>query len=265
MNQILNTPTLTIIIPAYNEAEYIATCLDSVARQTVQADEVILVDNNSSDETVKIARRYPFVKVIHESQQGLIAARNRGFREARGTIVARIDADTKLIPEWTKLVMQYLGDHPEIAGVTGRAIFYDFPAKNLMSWLHTAIYYKAQGVIAGMTILWGANMAIRKSAAMEIIDECPPMSDVNEDIYMSLIMKKHRMRNVFLPKLSAEVSLQRGNLNPIFTVKYLSMWEKNYFHLGMPVRGFFIVLLKCLVLFVALPLGAIYHLIHGRP
>jgi glycosyltransferase involved in cell wall biosynthesis len=87
---------ISIVIPVYNEAERIAACLESIAAQTVTPLEVIVVDNNSTDATVSIARSFPFVRVITAKCQGVIHARNRGFNAARGEIIGRIDADTRL-------------------------------------------------------------------------------------------------------------------------------------------------------------------------
>src|SRR5687767_1835934 len=91
---------VSLVIPAYNEESHLRACLDAVAAQTVRPFEVIVVDNNSTDTTVAIARSYSFVAVMHESQQGIVYARNAGFNAARGDIIARIDADTHLSPNW---------------------------------------------------------------------------------------------------------------------------------------------------------------------
>ena len=55
-----NKLTLSIVIPVFNEQRYIKACLDSIAAQTVKPDEVIVVDNNSTDKTVQIAKKYKF-------------------------------------------------------------------------------------------------------------------------------------------------------------------------------------------------------------
>src|ERR1700691_1182278 len=94
-------------------------------KQNVKADEIIVVDNNSTDRTVEIAQKYP-VKIIHEIQQGVTPARNQGFNEARYEIIARTDADTILPPTWIKRIKKAF-ENPEVVAVSGPASFYDLP------------------------------------------------------------------------------------------------------------------------------------------
>src|SRR5688572_5985312 len=95
-------PRLTIVIIAYNEEGYIANCLRSVQDQTLAPDEVIVVDNNSKDRTAEIAKSFSFVKLVTEHIQGIAPARNRGFNEATGDLIVRIDSDTKLPVDWVE-------------------------------------------------------------------------------------------------------------------------------------------------------------------
>src|SRR5476651_2420897 len=94
---------VSVVIPVYNEGKYLAACLDSLMAQKVKADEIIIVDNNSTDDSVEIAKRYP-VKVIHEKTQGITPARNSGFNETKYEIIARTDGDTILPVNWIKRI-----------------------------------------------------------------------------------------------------------------------------------------------------------------
>src|SRR5262245_36697630 len=98
----MHKPRLSIVIIAFNEEKHIGPCLEAIAHQTVAPDEVIVVDNNSTDRTVQIASSYPFIKVIHETEQGMIPARNTGLDAAKGDLLARIDADTRIPPQWVE-------------------------------------------------------------------------------------------------------------------------------------------------------------------
>src|SRR5687768_15841626 len=110
--------TLSIIIPAYNEEAHLGACLQAIADQTEPPDEVIVVDNNSTDRTAKIARSFPFVRLLHEKRQGLRATRSRGVTAARGEIIGRIDADTRLGPEWAAIARRVFADS-NVMGVVG--------------------------------------------------------------------------------------------------------------------------------------------------
>jgi len=96
--------TLSIIIPVYNEQSHLKTCLESIAWQTEPPDEVIVVDNNSLDNSVEIAKEFSFVKVITEKRQGVLWARNKGFNKATSEIIGRIDADSILSENWCENV-----------------------------------------------------------------------------------------------------------------------------------------------------------------
>src|SRR5215218_5513436 len=92
---------VSIVVPVYNEGAQLAACLEAIAAQRSVPYEVIVVDNNSTDDTIAVAKSFNFVKLLRESRQGVVHARNRGFDAARGQIIARIDADTVLPPGWT--------------------------------------------------------------------------------------------------------------------------------------------------------------------
>ena len=94
---------ISIIIPAYNEETYIRECLKHVLDQIEPADEIIVVNNNSSDKTVEIIKEFP-VTLVNETQQGMIPARNRGFNEATGDILIKTDADTQVPTDWVKKI-----------------------------------------------------------------------------------------------------------------------------------------------------------------
>src|SRR5260221_7568754 len=96
----VNNLRISIIIPAYNEEGHLPACLDAIAAQTLKPDEVIVVDNNSTDKTVEIAKKYPFVKLLNEKRQGLRYTRNTGLDAATGDVIGRIDTDSILSPKW---------------------------------------------------------------------------------------------------------------------------------------------------------------------
>ncbi len=94
--------TVSVLIPAYNEASRIATTLESVLAQTHPPHEVIVVDDGSTDATADVASAFP-VRVLRKANGGISSARNLGLREAHGTWVAFLDADDRWSPtrlEW---------------------------------------------------------------------------------------------------------------------------------------------------------------------
>ena len=93
-------PRFSIVVPAYNEAKFLATTLDSLRQQDFPGDfEVIVVDNNSTDGTAEVAEAFG-ARTLHEEERGVCWARQRGTEAARGDIVVSTDADTVHPDSW---------------------------------------------------------------------------------------------------------------------------------------------------------------------
>lgn len=94
---------ISVIIPVYNTEKYLPQCLDSVIGQTYQDLEILLIDDGSSDCSGKIcddyARKDQRIKVIHQENQGVSAARNYGIQAASGAVISFIDSDDWLEPD----------------------------------------------------------------------------------------------------------------------------------------------------------------------
>lgn len=89
-------PTFSIIIPAYNAADYLPRCLDSIFSQDFTDYEIIVIDDGSTDGTSSVLECYPQVKVVSQSNQGMATARNRGLEVAQGEYILFVDSDDRL-------------------------------------------------------------------------------------------------------------------------------------------------------------------------
>mgnify|MGYP003577044890 CR=1 FL=1 len=111
---------LSVVIPAYNAARYIAEAIGSVLVQIPGDAEVIVVDDGSSDDTAAVAARFgPAVRVIREAHAGIGATVNRAMREVRGELIASIDADDRWLSGKTKLQLAALDADPSLDAVFG--------------------------------------------------------------------------------------------------------------------------------------------------
>jgi teichuronic acid biosynthesis glycosyltransferase TuaG len=100
---------ISVIIPAYNSAKYIAEAIESVLNQTYPVLEVIVVDDGSTDDTAEIVKKIasrpmtyelrPKIRYFYQDNRGPAAARNRGIREARGNYIAFLDSDDLWLPD----------------------------------------------------------------------------------------------------------------------------------------------------------------------
>ena len=181
---------LSLVIPVYNEEHHIKACLNAIAAQTAAPFEVILVDNNSTDKTVEIAKHFPFVKVINEPRQGRGWARTAGFNAAKGEIIGRIDADSRIDPDWVEHAVRHFTHETSLHGITGlgRASMLPRTGRITGKFWSRAYYWVVHSSFHTIT-MWGANMAIRRSAWLAVKDDvCNDDAIVHEDQDVSLCM-----------------------------------------------------------------------------
>lgn len=108
-------PTVSVVVPARNEADYVGDCLDSIA--AVDSDhsyETILVDGDSDDATADIAREHG-VQVVPGPGTGIGGGRHRGARVASGDWLAFVDADTTVDPDWLDELLGFAREHDLVA------------------------------------------------------------------------------------------------------------------------------------------------------
>ena len=114
---------VTVVIPAYNAAPFLAAALSSVAAQSRPADEVVVVDDGSTDETTTIARAWadqlPLVLVVKEANEGLGAARRDGIDTSSGDLLALLDADDYLLPDHLEVLVGWYERHGGIVAASG--------------------------------------------------------------------------------------------------------------------------------------------------
>lgn len=201
---------VSIVIPVYNEAAHLPACLEAIAAQSVLPHEVIVVDNNSTDGSSEIAKRFDFVTVLHEARQGVVHARNCGFNTAQGDIIGRIDADTNLSSNWVKSVQNMFLD-TELDAISGAVIYHDLPWKPVISRLDLAFRsWIAQGM-GDEVFLFGSNMAIRRSAWIRVRNKVCNAKGMHEDFDLAIHLYGIGCNVVFDGRLVAEVSLRRFN------------------------------------------------------
>jgi glycosyltransferase involved in cell wall biosynthesis len=115
---------ISVIIPAYNAVAYIERAIQSVLAQTRPAEEIIIINDGSTDNTAKVLQRYEGqIRIIHQSNAGVSAARNAGIRAATGDWIAFLDADDEWLPEKLQLQSELLIRHPTLCWVTGNFLF----------------------------------------------------------------------------------------------------------------------------------------------
>ncbi|MBT9314741.1 glycosyltransferase [Leptothoe spongobia] len=128
--ELKQTPFVSIIIPVYNDSDFLKVCLPALSKQTYAKDryEIIVVDNNSEEDISKVTNQFEQVTLAHESTPGSYIARNKGLSIAKGDIIAFTDADCIPQPNWLEKGVSTLTQRPNIGLVAGRIeLFYRDP------------------------------------------------------------------------------------------------------------------------------------------
>jgi len=236
---------ISIVIPVYNEAEHLGACLEAIAEQTVAPLEVIVVDNNSTDASLAIARSYPFVSVLSEERQGVVHARNRGFDAAKGVIIGRIDADTRLPRGWVGQLQAIFADQT-ISAVSGAPHYYDFAFSGIADGIDWQLRGRLSHKLGNNNFLWGANMAVRRSAWQRVRPLLCQGAQLHEDFDLGIHMQVLGMQVAYDARLVAGVSSRRIDTNFIDYVHYSLISPRTYAWHGLPGRRhMYPVLLAC--------------------
>ena len=114
--------TVAVVVPCFNHAHFLGDAIASALAQTRPPDEVIVVDDGSTDDTPAVARRFPGVRYLHQRNAGSAAARNAGLDAARSEFVQFLDADDVLLPTALESGLRCARAHPACAFVAGRHV-----------------------------------------------------------------------------------------------------------------------------------------------
>lgn len=226
--------TVSIVIPVYNEESYIVSCLESIQCQSVKPLEVIVVDNNSTDATVDIVKRFDFVTLLHEPEQGVLAARRTGMDAAKGDIIARIDADTMLSNNWLETVVNTFRDE-SVSAASGPNGYHDFIYANLGLKLEDLLLRGALKL--GYSVLFGCNMAIRRETWASIRDELCVEKHIFEDIDIADHLLDRGISPTYCRDMMVMVSSRRVASNFTDFRQYIGAHVRTARYHGKPTRG----------------------------
>lgn len=124
-----NKPLFSIIVPIYNVEEYLPQCIESVLKQNLQDYELILIDDGSTDSSSKIceqySKKYSSIKLIHQSNAGLSAARNTGVAAASGEYLIFLDGDDYLEPSALEAISNALEPGLDLLRYQAQEVFDD--------------------------------------------------------------------------------------------------------------------------------------------
>lgn len=166
--------TIAAIVCAYNESRYLAACLYSLKAQTRPPDEIIVINNASTDETGAIARAVPGVRVVDEPVKGLVVARETARRLAQADVLAYMDADCRAPIWWLERIERRFSRPGALVAATGPYRFYDWDwsGRTLVRLYDGILAPPTHGIVHGLlrmgAILYGGNFAVRRDALTRI-------------------------------------------------------------------------------------------------
>ncbi|GAP54751.1 glycosyltransferase family A protein [Arthrobacter sp. 92] len=153
--------TISVVIPSRNDAQMLASCLAALARQSRRADEIIVIDNSSTDNTAAVCEAAQ-VRRISVDLPGIAASTAAGFDAARSEIIARLDTDSRPPADWLQRIEAILDKSGPLSAVTGPGDFYG--SSRLVCWLGRHLYlggyFRAVGLLMGHPPLFGSNFAL---------------------------------------------------------------------------------------------------------
>ncbi|MET3425089.1 glycosyltransferase involved in cell wall biosynthesis [Actinoplanes tereljensis] len=224
---------ISVVVPVYNEEQFLRACLDAVFGQDEPVHEVIVVDNGSSDGTLRVLDEYAGrVTLLSEPRRGVQHARNRGFDAAGGDVIGRIDADTRLGPGWSRAVRETFAE-PAVQAATGPVAYYDVVLAGLIDG-GDALFRRVWG---GRELDWllGANMAIRATAWRRVRPALCDDAGVHEDIDLGIHLHAAGEATVFAAGMRAGTSARRIANRFTDYRRYVLMTEQTYRrHPGRP-------------------------------
>lgn len=176
------------MIPSWNDAAMLSSCLAALAAQTRLADEIIVVDNASTDATADVARRAG-ARVVTEPVRGVLVASATGFDAATGDIIARLDADSVPSADWLENIERILAAAGTPAAVTGPAEFYG--ATRFIRWFGRHVYlggyFWCMQRMLGHSPLFGSNLGMHAEVWAAVRDRTVRTTRwVHDDLYLSI-------------------------------------------------------------------------------
>ncbi len=227
-------PLISVVVPVYNSSTTIAECLEAILANDYPDFEVIVVDDESSDNSVEIIKRFPVRLLELKGRLGAGAARQAGAKEAQGEIIAFTDADCVVPRDWLAKIAKRFKENPSLAGIGG--VYKPHPQDGLISrFANWSVYISYYPFVAKDTdSLNTGNCAYRR----DIFLSCPPPEHdyfrgmaAAEDTLLSMEISKkgklihdwdlyiyHRSRDT-IPKLFKQ-QITRGYSRTILSAKH---------------------------------------------
>lgn len=190
------TLTVSVVIPVKDDGPLLRRCLHALSLQTRTPDEVIVVDNGSSDDSAAIARAAG-ARVVSCPAPGIPAASATGYDAATGDCILRLDADCIPGRDWVEVLTEAFAARPDVAAFTGSARFIDGPPslRRPLSALYLGAYVALTAPALGHSPLFGSNLGIRRGAWRAVRERVHLAPNIHDDLDLAYHLgNRHRIR-----------------------------------------------------------------------
>jgi Glycosyl transferase family 2 len=179
---------VSVVIPCFNQAHFLAEAIESALAQTYAPLEVIVVDDGSSDNSCEVAGRYTRVKRLRQANSGVAVARNAGLRLAAGEFLVFLDADDRLLPHAVEVGMRALVKRPQVAFVAGTCRDIGVDGRVLGGERQALVTQDHYQRLLLDCFIWSGSSVVYRRAALESVgafDEHLRAAD-DYDLYLKL-------------------------------------------------------------------------------
>ncbi|MCM8774227.1 MAG: glycosyltransferase family 2 protein [Candidatus Omnitrophica bacterium] len=189
---------VSLYIPCFNAAQTIRHCLEAVLKQSYPLEEVIVIDDGSTDETARIVSAYPVRLIRHTHNQGLATARNTAIKNIGTEFIAALDADCLPEADWLVQLMKRFSS-PKIAGVGGKLLeSYSNNVFDFWRAVHMRQHWEDEDRLP--RFLFGSNTVFRKEALLAVGLYNEEFKNNYEDVDICQRLKKDGWFLIYEPK-----------------------------------------------------------------
>jgi glycosyltransferase involved in cell wall biosynthesis len=228
----MNNPAITVLMPAYNAADYIREAIDSVLAQSFADFELLIINDGSTDDTEQIIRSYKDERIVvyNQENKGVIGALNKGLELARAEYIARFDADDVCYPQRLEVQYAFMQKNKDYV-LTGSASDYiDMEGNYLFKWDPPAYTHEdLEQVIYEICPIDHPTVMYRKQVAIELGSYPQGAIHFEDHIFWTLFFRKGKVCNLHEPLIKhrfnpGSVTIDEKWRGPVFKeIKYRSI------------------------------------------